>query len=75
MDNDLMARRLRPPSQPTPANGQQPAQPSSPWDVPLADGQFAPPDGQLPPQDPQFAPQDPPFAPPDGQWGPDPQAR
>ena len=75
MDNDLMARRLRPPSQPTPANGQQPAQTPSPWDVPLADGQFAPPDGQLPPQDPQFAPQDPPFAPPDGQWGPDPQAR
>ena len=75
MDNDLMARRLRPPSQPTPANGQQPAQASSPWDVPLADGQIAPPDGQLPPQDPQFAPQDPPFAPPDGQWGPDPQAR
>ena len=68
MDNDLMARRLRPPSQPAPANG-QPTQPPSPWDVPLApDGEFAATDGQLPQQDP-------PFAPPDGAWGPDPQAR
>jgi hypothetical protein len=44
MDNDLMARRLRPPSQPSNQNGQS-AQPPSPWDVPLADDPpFAPPD-------------------------------
>jgi hypothetical protein len=44
MDNDLMARRLRPPSQPTSQNGQS-AQPPSPWDVPPTDDPpFAPPD-------------------------------
>lgn len=45
MDNDLMARRLRAPSQPNSGNGQQPTdQPGqpSPWDVSLSnDGQFA----------------------------------
>jgi hypothetical protein len=57
MDNDLMARRLRPPSQP---NAGQPAQPSSPWDVSLTSaGDFAPPDDGAPPQDPPFFPSDP----------------
>ena len=62
MDNDLMARRLRPPSQPTPQSGQsdQPGQPPSPWDVPLADdGSFAPSEPQPPQNDPPFAPPDP----------------
>jgi len=58
MDNDLMARRLRPPYEPTPANDQSLSQPS-PWDVQLTDdGSFAP-NAATPPQ------QDPPFAPPD----------
>ncbi|HUP82782.1 MAG TPA: hypothetical protein VM284_01165 [Candidatus Limnocylindria bacterium] len=58
MDNDLMARRLRP-SQPTPQNGQsQPPPPPSPWDVPLTDdgGSFAPADSQRPQNDPPFEP-------------------
>src|SRR5688572_17037423 len=64
MDNDLMARRLRPSSQPTPPHGQSQAQPPAPWDIPLADdGPFAPAQSALPQQErPQ---QDPPFAPPD----------
>ena len=60
MDNDLMARRLRPSSQPTPSHGQSPAQPPAPWDVPLADeGPFAPAQSAEPEQDPPFAPPDP----------------
>ena len=62
MDNDLMARRLRPPSQPTAHNGAsgQPGKPPSPWDVSLTeDGSFAPPQPQVPENDPPFAPPDP----------------
>ena len=64
MDNDLMARRLRPPSQPNSSNGQQPTdqpgQQPSPWDVALTpDGQFAPPDPTYSTQEPSFAPPDP----------------
>ena len=59
MDNDLMARRLRPPYEPTPANDQSLSQPS-PWDVHLADdGSFAPNEATPPQQDPPFAPPDP----------------
>ncbi len=71
MDNDLIARRLRPPSQPNSRTSRQPADQSgqpSPWDFALSnEAQFAPPK-------PQTTPLDPPFAPQFGQAGPTPRA-